>query len=126
MLGVDSLSSFLIDLRTVAMHQKSYWIELMNSVYYNSALNHVFMAVFSIGATVSISTAIAVMLRLRRTTRINTAHKITLTVMFVVVFVGFVMGMVFLSLDRTELLQDWTMALWAWTSVIGVPRTLPL
>src|SRR5699024_2031395 len=126
MLGVDSLSSFLIDLRTVAMHQKSYWIELMNSGYYNSALNHVFMAVFSIGATVSISTAIAVMLRLRCSTIMNTAHKFTLTVMFVVVFVGFVMGMVFLSLDRTELLQDWTMALWAWTSVIGVPRTLPL
>src|SRR5699024_10083352 len=126
MLGVEHLKNFLIDLRTVTVHQKSYWIEFMNSAYYNSALNHVFMAVFSIGATVSISTAIAVMLRLRRTTRINTAHKITLTVMFVVVFVGFVMGMVFLSLDRTELLQDWTMALWSWTSVIGVPRTLPL
>ncbi len=98
----------------------------MNSVYYNSALNHVFMAVFSIGATVSISTAIAMMLRLRRTTGINTAHKITLTAMSVVVFIGFVIGMVFLGLDRTELLQDWTMALGAWTSVFGVPRTLPL
>lgn len=98
----------------------------MNSAYYNSALNHVFMAVFSIGATVSLSTAIAVMLRLRRTTGIKTAHKITLTVMLVMAFVGFVIGMVLLSLDRTELLQDWTMALWAWTPVVGVPRTLPL
>ena len=98
----------------------------MNSAYYNSALNHVFMAVFSIGATVSLSTAIAVMLRLRRTTGIKTAHKITLTVMLVMAFVGFVIGMVLLSLDRTELLQDWTMALWAWAPVVGVPRTLPL